>query len=194
MLTTPADEFRQAASLLRDRATAAIHEGRTRWFTGHTLGSRSPVVLDDPEQPSVLIETRATRLERVNAYLELLGPATGLAGAEWLDAAAKSYNALVAAAALVWSEQHDADEREAWVAKQTDQHALTFARQILGTGQGPEGLRSTTADCTAALGMTPTEYRAHRHHTAVEQIRAAAQGLLFETGARVLNALDTTPK
>jgi len=88
-MTTPsADVLRQAASLLRDKATAAIHEGRTTWSAGHTLGSKSPVVVDDPEQPSVLIETFAARLERVNSYLELLGPATGLALADWLDAEA----------------------------------------------------------------------------------------------------------
>ncbi|WP_327259967.1 MULTISPECIES: hypothetical protein [unclassified Streptomyces] len=84
MTLTPTEELRTAASLLRDKATAAIHEGRTTWATGNTLGSKSPVVVDDQEQPSVLIETYAARLERVNSYLALLGPATGLALADWL--------------------------------------------------------------------------------------------------------------
>ncbi|MGQ4353173.1 hypothetical protein [Streptomyces drozdowiczii] len=133
MAPTPADELRQAASLLRDNATAAIHEGRTTWSTGHTLGSRSPVVVDDQEQPSVLIETYAARLERVNSYLALLGPATGLALADWLEAAAVTYDATVKGAAGVWSDPADAAERDAWVTKQTDRHALAVARQILGT-------------------------------------------------------------
>lgn len=130
---TPAAELREAAALLRDKATGAIHEGRTTWSTGRTLGSRSLVVVDDQEQPSVLIETYAARLERVNAYLALLGPATGLALAIWLDAAAADYDATVKGAAVVWSDPAEADERDAWVAKQTDQPALAVARQILNT-------------------------------------------------------------
>lgn len=81
---SPTETLREAETLLRDKATAAIHEGRTTWSTGHTLGSKSPVVVDDPDQPSVLIETYAARLERVNSYLALVGPATGLALADWL--------------------------------------------------------------------------------------------------------------
>ncbi|MFE9886835.1 hypothetical protein [Streptomyces scopuliridis] len=108
-MTTAADELRTAASLIRDKATAAIHEDRTTWSTGHTLGSRSPVVVDDPEKPSVLIETYAARLERVNNYLALLGPATGLALAAWLDSAVE-----------------DAEQIGA------DYHALAVARHING--------------------------------------------------------------
>ncbi|MFD7616607.1 hypothetical protein [Streptomyces sp. NPDC059802] len=120
-MTTPADELRQAAALLRDKAAAATHEGRTRWATGHTLGSRSPVVLDDPEQPSVLIETYAARLESVNRYLALLGPATGLAIADWLDATAARL---------------DRDAHPGWQAEVNPQ-ALAVARQILGTETAP---------------------------------------------------------
>lgn len=86
---TPADTMRAAARLLRERATAAVHEGRTAWRRGATLRTKSPVVVDDGDQPTVLIETWAKRLEDVNAYLELLGPAFGLAVAEWLDATAE---------------------------------------------------------------------------------------------------------
>ncbi|MFB7312942.1 hypothetical protein [Streptomyces sp. NPDC056192] len=132
-MPSPAAELREAAALLRDTATAAIHDDRTTWSTGTTLGSKSPVVVDDQEQPSVLIETYATRLEAVNRYLALLGPATGIALADWLDAAAKSYDATVIGAASVWRRTHETEERDAWVAKQTDQHALAVARQILGT-------------------------------------------------------------
>lgn len=116
-MTTPADELRAAAALLRDKATEAIHEGRTTWSTGNTLGSRSPVVVDDQEQPSVLIETFAARLERVNSYLALVGPATGLALADWLDA----YG-------LDW-DRCPADHPGAAL----DEHALAVARQILHT-------------------------------------------------------------
>ncbi|MFJ6440239.1 hypothetical protein [Streptomyces sp. NPDC091649] len=134
--TTPADQLRAAATLLRDKATAAIHEGRTTWSTGHTLGSRSPVVVDDPDQPSVLIETYAARLERVNSYLALVDPALGLALADWLGRAAVEYDATVRGAAGVWSEPGDERERDAWVERQTNQHALAVARQLLGTGAG----------------------------------------------------------
>ncbi|MFD9781912.1 hypothetical protein ACFWZS_33925 [[Kitasatospora] papulosa] len=113
--TNPAALLREAASLLRDRATAAIHEGRTTWSTGHMLGSKSPVVVDDQEQPSVLIETYATRLERVNAYLALVGPATGLAVAAWLES---------------WT---GVDLSEHGPMPEDAQHALTVARRVLGT-------------------------------------------------------------
>jgi hypothetical protein len=82
---TPADLLTAAAEILRSAATGAIHGGRTSWQLGHTLGTRTAVVLDHPDTPTVLIETYAERLERVNAYLALLGPVTGLAVAEWLD-------------------------------------------------------------------------------------------------------------
>ncbi|MGW2533533.1 hypothetical protein ACWCTD_03445 [Streptomyces sp. NPDC001499] len=118
--TNPADLLRKAASLLHDRATAAIHEGRTTWSTGHTLGSKSPVVVDDQEQPSVLIETYATRLERVNAYLALVGPATGLAVAAWLES---------------WT---GVDLSEHGPMPEDTQHALTVARKILATSVCPE--------------------------------------------------------
>lgn len=63
------------------------------------------------------------------------GPLAGLAApvADWLDAAAVEYDATVKGAASVWSEPHEADERDAWVARQTNQPALTVARQINGT-------------------------------------------------------------
>ncbi|MFE9850280.1 hypothetical protein ACFYPN_15920 [Streptomyces sp. NPDC005576] len=160
--TTPAATLRAAAALLRDRATAAIHDGRTTWSTGHTLGSRSPVVVDDQETPSVLIETFAARLERVNAYLALLGPATGLALADWLDAAAVAHDATVTGAAGVWTDPGDAAERDAWVAKQTDQHALAVARQLLGedAAQQPEGAVHLPAGTNAEDCPAPETHNA----------------------------------
>ncbi|MGW6600505.1 hypothetical protein [Streptomyces sp. NPDC055036] len=85
------------------------------------------------------------------------------------------------------------DQRAALLDPQPEDQPGTSAIENLDAGQGPKGLKNTTADRAAALGMTPTEYRTHRHHTAVEQIRTAAQGLLVETGARVLHALGTAP-
>ncbi|MFT9821192.1 hypothetical protein [Lysinibacillus sp. NPDC056185] len=136
---TPADQLREAASLLRDKATAAIHEGRTTWSTGNTLASRSPVVLDDPEQPSVLIETYAARLERVNSYLALLGPATGIAVADWLDREAALWNAVETTAA-----EHGPKGLKVTVGLSTHTEALAVARQILGT----------TTDTTVAAPVT----------------------------------------
>lgn len=85
MTLSPADELRAAAQTLRDLATRATHEDRPHWSTGHTLGSRSPVVIDHPETPSVLIETYAARLEAVNRYVAAMDPALGAALADWLE-------------------------------------------------------------------------------------------------------------
>lgn len=82
--TLPADTLRTAAERLRELAERAIHEERPQWSTGHTLGSRSPVVVDHAESPSVLIESYAARLEAVNRYVAAMDPALGLALAKWL--------------------------------------------------------------------------------------------------------------
>ncbi|MFI2078598.1 hypothetical protein [Streptomyces triculaminicus] len=83
--TNPVALLRAAADRLRTLATSASHEGRTAWATGHTEGSRSPVVVDDQKYPSVLIETWAERLEDVNAYIAAMDPRVGLALADLLD-------------------------------------------------------------------------------------------------------------
>ena len=49
---------------------------------------------------------------------------------------------------------------------------------------------ASTAEKAAAAGLTPTEYRAHRHHGAVEAIRMTAAGLYADAGVRVMAALD----
>lgn len=122
----PADILRRAAAKLRERAQGAVHEDRTTWSTGNTLGSKSPVVVDHPEQPSVLIETYAARLEAVNRYIALIGPATGLALADWLEYTAQFadlYTDLSRASGVEPAEQdHD----------KTVQHALAVADAILG--------------------------------------------------------------
>ncbi|MFI0156157.1 hypothetical protein [Streptomyces lydicus] len=112
MTTSPAATLRAAANKLRALAHAATYEDRTTWAPGHTKGSLSAVVLDHPERPGVLIEIWAAHLEDVNAYIAAMGPALGLALADWLAGAAE-----------------DAEQIGA------SHHALTVARQILGSDQ-----------------------------------------------------------
>jgi hypothetical protein len=132
----PADLLTAAATALREAATSAIHDGRTTWQLGNTLGSKSPVVVDDTTTPTVLIETWAKRLEAVNAYLALVGPATGLAVAAWLDKAAKRDRAGIVAAARVWPD--NPAEQRAWVTAHQDDEALAVARAVLGQDGGQQ--------------------------------------------------------
>jgi hypothetical protein len=67
----------------------------------------------------VLIETYAARLEAVNRYLALVGPATGLAIAKWLES-------------LVGIEFFEGS-----VMSEELGHALTVARAINGTQEKP---------------------------------------------------------
>ncbi|GAA2199844.1 hypothetical protein [Streptomyces bangladeshensis] len=117
-----ATELRTAATTLRELAERAIHENRPHWNTGNTLGSRSPVVIDHPEQPSVLIETWAARLEAVNRYIAAMDPAVGTLLAQLLDVEAD----VVAARTAM-------DGTEAYAADYGTNHLLTIARLINGT-------------------------------------------------------------
>jgi hypothetical protein len=116
-------EILAAADLLHDCATAAIHENRTRWSAGHTLRSKSPVVTDHDTEPSVLIETWAARLENVNRYIAVLGPASGLALAQWMRTEAHSNHG-------------DEDHFECGTKTCTLVAARQFAREILRAGNG----------------------------------------------------------
>lgn len=107
---TPAATIARAAIRLRALAERATHEDRPVWMYGYTMRGRTPVVLDDVAEPSVLIETYAARREAVNRYVVAVGPATGLAVAAWLDQAAE---------ALIGVDVPD------------DEPALVVARQIL---------------------------------------------------------------
>ena len=120
-MTTPTGELRTAAHRLRELAERATHEDRTNWSTGHTLGSRSPVVVDDPQTPSVLIETYAARLEAVNRYIAAMGPGVGLALANWLELHAD----------VIAARTTEDGTGEYAVAIDGD-HALAVARAILG--------------------------------------------------------------
>lgn len=113
----PVDLLAAAATRLRTAATEAIHDDRTTWQLGNTLSSKSPVVVDNTTTPTVLIETWAKRLEAVNTYLALVGPATGLAIAAWLE--------------------DEADfQRHAAAGPEDSEHALHVARVVLGQDGG----------------------------------------------------------
>lgn len=117
-MTSPADTLRIAADKLHALAMTATHEDRTTWTPGHTKGSLSAVVIDDPERPSVLIETWAPRLEAVNDYIAAMNPATGLALADWMENVADRVR----------------KTGEEWVGADLH-HALAVARQVLGSDQ-----------------------------------------------------------
>ncbi|MFJ3289929.1 hypothetical protein ACIPMW_32175 [Streptomyces sp. NPDC086669] len=116
-------ELRTAAQTLCELAERATHEDRPHWNTGHTLGSRSPVVVDHPETPSVLIETYAARLEAVNRYIAAMDPSVGAALAELLEAEADVVAARIA--------QDGTDE---YAADFGTHHLLQIARLINGEG------------------------------------------------------------
>lgn len=130
-MTQPADILRAAADKLRNAATAAIHDDRSTWRRGNTRGSKSPVVVDNTETPTVLIETWAKRLEDVNAYLELVGPALGLAIAGWLDREAEIWEQCETTKAEVNAKGF----KLTWDINTHDQ-ALAVARAILGEVTG----------------------------------------------------------
>lgn len=152
-----ADELRAAAVLLRELVQRATHENRPRWSTGRTLGSRSPVVVDHPEEPSVLIETYAARLEAVNRYIAAMGPSVGAALAELLEYTARF--------AGVYDELHWAETGDSPADPHPDpsiRHALTVARNIRGvggTGQPgtPPDTSGHTARTSAPAHSAPTE-------------------------------------
>jgi len=106
---TPGDELRAAAEHLRALANAAVHDGRHTWTTAATLGSKSPVVVDDEQQPTVLIETFASRLEDVNRYLAAVDPKAGLLLADLLESV--SYDPDDSALDDPGSDRHDACDR-----------------------------------------------------------------------------------
>ncbi|MFB6776534.1 hypothetical protein ACFCX0_03675 [Streptomyces sp. NPDC056352] len=123
--TTPAAELRAAAEKLRSLAAEASPAPWTvnQWGNVETAGYEE-VAEVWPLQSGPQVNA---------AYIAAMHPAVGLVLADWLDAAAKSYDALVIGAASVWRRSDEVEERDAWVAKQTDQYALAVARQINGT-------------------------------------------------------------
>ncbi|MBD3004731.1 hypothetical protein [Streptomyces sp. 5-10] len=129
-----ASELQEAADKLRALAIAATHEGRVLWEVGHTIGSKTQVVVDNHERPTVLLEAWAKDREQVNEYLAAFAsPAVALAVVGWLEAVIKSQRAAETAASEVWPGPADAADRNAWLSERVDQDALTVARNILGT-------------------------------------------------------------
>lgn len=64
---------------------------------------------------------------------------------------------------------------------------------VTGTEPAPVVPPAPTSDKAAALGLTPTEYRAHSHRAAVEAIRAALPGLYASVALRLEAALAAVP-
>ncbi|MFJ6319681.1 hypothetical protein ACIQJW_26725 [Streptomyces californicus] len=139
----PADLLRAAAEKLRKEAARAHRASPAPWAVtdervvrcadGMTVADRSET--DHPAERGDLL------------YIALMHPGVGLALAAWLDRAAVEYDATVRGAAGVWSDSGEERERDAWVERQTNQHALAVARQLLGTrtDEGPDELRAELA-------------------------------------------------
>lgn len=128
---TPAEQLRTAATTLRQLAEGATHDDRRHWTTGHTLGNKTPVVVDDHDKPTVLIETFATHYEAVNQYIALMGPDLGTTLADWLDSAAHRYDSAVRAADAVYHD--DPTGRDRWLTTgpgAPNPHAMTIAHLI----------------------------------------------------------------
>ncbi|MFF5773875.1 hypothetical protein ACFY8V_32740 [Streptomyces californicus] len=156
---TPADQLRAAADLLRAASTAAAdHSGSSVWqstrhfpdqpdsdFTTLTAGPGRPLHKGGGGGRGVAPYMHAP----VSEYAALMGPGVGLALAAWLERAAVEYDATVRGAAGVWSESGEERERDAWVERQTNRHALAVARQLLGT----------TSETTAVEELEPIQLR-----------------------------------
>ncbi|MFJ2110570.1 hypothetical protein ACIOEX_01355 [Streptomyces sp. NPDC087850] len=163
-VTTPADDLRAAAALLRDLADAASTDqsGRptARWTVRYRPGSTpgSPpqtgrsCYLDAIDEADT--EGRGARPllhgggggtrprppsvePQHGRYIAAMHPAVGAALADWLNAGARAHDAAVKGAAGIWPDAHETAERDAWIAGQTDRPALAVARAILTpSGEG----------------------------------------------------------
>ncbi|MEU0214404.1 hypothetical protein ABZ281_04510 [Streptomyces sp. NPDC006265] len=75
-----------AEKLLKTSAGAVQEKDRDRFVQSQTRGSGTPVVVDDAERPSCVIEVFAPRYEFVLEHLALAGsPRVGFAVAAWLS-------------------------------------------------------------------------------------------------------------
>jgi len=133
-MTDAATEIRAAAQKLRTLATAAAHEDRTRWEVGYTLGSKSRVVVDNHERPTVLIESWAAHREQVDDYLAAFAsPVVGLAVADWLEHEADAIDTVTTHDVAEYPDD-DPDEGPQCVdecgACTAERHALAVARAI----------------------------------------------------------------
>ncbi|MFE0800104.1 hypothetical protein [Streptomyces sp. NPDC058812] len=147
---TPADELRTAAAKIRALATAASTDSdgapTANWHhqerghgRGHLYGDH--LTRDDGRRiswPHLLRGGSSQRPTYMHvqhaAYAAAMGPALGLALAEWLDQAARYYDAGVQAAGDVFRD--DPAGRDAFLTTgpgAPSEHALAVARQINGS-------------------------------------------------------------
>jgi hypothetical protein len=115
-----------AMTLLKTSAGAAQETDRTRYVQSTTRGSKTPVVVDDIERPSCVIEVFAPRYEFVLEHLALFGsPKVGWVVGTWLASVAtgwgdasleERHHALRVAAELLRVEKRDLGfGRHQWV-------------------------------------------------------------------------------
>jgi hypothetical protein len=82
-----------AAKLLKTSSAAVQEKGRRRYVQSQTRGSATPVVVDDVDSPSCVIEVFAPRYEFVLEHLALVGsPAVGWSVAVWLGTVVRRWD------------------------------------------------------------------------------------------------------
>ncbi|MFK0140675.1 hypothetical protein [Streptomyces murinus] len=132
---TPADEIKQAATRLRELATAASTDGRdkptTRWHF-KKCDNRGYLYAENPTGPGVRI-TPSTPANpgmwpRHGDYIATMDPTVGLALADWLDS---------------WT---GIDLRDDGPLPEDAQHALTVARALLGQPAPTQWYRTSGFD------------------------------------------------
>ncbi|MET9119909.1 hypothetical protein [Streptomyces sp. NPDC004528] len=118
-----------AGQALIGKAAGAIQRPRrNHWVRSKTKGSKSPVLVDDVEEPSTLIEVWAPNYEGVHDYLVMFGsPAMGIRVGYWLvrlavrwedSTAEERFDALRVAAELLGMRRVDIGfGRRRWVSK-----------------------------------------------------------------------------
>ncbi|MEU7278723.1 hypothetical protein AB0A69_08025 [Streptomyces sp. NPDC045431] len=111
-----------AEKLLKSSAGAVQEKGRDHYVQSQTRGSGTPVVVDDAERPSCVIEVFAPRYEFVLEHLALVGsPRVGLTVAAWLTTVARRW------------EEASSDERR-W-AVEVAAELLRLKKRDLGFGR-----------------------------------------------------------
>ncbi|WP_159073506.1 hypothetical protein [Streptomyces sp. RTd22] len=87
-----------ASKLLKTSSGATQEQGRDRYVQSKTRGSGTPVVVDDVDRPSCVIEAFAPRYEAVLEYLALFGsPAVGWSVGVWLGYVASGWSKIAEA-------------------------------------------------------------------------------------------------
>ncbi|MET8291143.1 hypothetical protein ABZV80_38970 [Streptomyces sp. NPDC005132] len=101
---------------------AAQEKDRTRYVQSRTRGSGTPVVVDDVERPSCVIEVFAPKYEDVLEHLALFGsPRVGWTIGMWLARVARS-----------WSTTSEAEQSDAI---RVAAELLKYSRRDLGFGR-----------------------------------------------------------